>query len=109
VPAGVPGLVGARLVLGLGEACTFGVGAAWSVELVPPERRGQALTLFGLSVWGGLAAGPALGELVLHGGGYDAVWLTAAAFPLLGTAAVARVHDRAVRRPASAGEPLFAR
>ena len=40
--------------------------------------------MYSLAVWGGLAAGPLLGELLLGDDRYDAVWLGAAAFALAG-------------------------
>ncbi|HEU4656241.1 MAG TPA: MFS transporter [Capillimicrobium sp.] len=86
VPAGVPGLVGSRLVLGVGEAFVFTAGSAWVVDLAPRERRAQSIGLFGLSVWGGLAAGPAIGEALDALGGYDLVWAFAALAPLAGAA-----------------------
>lgn len=72
-----------RLVSGVGEALIF-VGAATVInDLAPEERRGEAVSLYSLGVWGGLALGPVLGEAVLGeavlgDGRYDAVWLTAA-------------------------------
>jgi MFS family permease len=84
VPAGVAGAIGARLVLGVGEAFIFTAGSAWVVDLAPPDRRAQAIGLFGLSVWGGLAAGPAIGEGLDALGGYRLVWAFAGLAPLAG-------------------------
>lgn len=80
-------LVVLRLVTGVGEGIVF-VGAATIVnDLAPESRRGEAVSLYSLGVWGGLAIGPVLGEVVLHQSGYDAVWLTAAASALLAAGA----------------------
>lgn len=71
-------LVALRLVGGVGEALLY-VGAATIVtDLAPTSRRGEALSLYSLGLWGGLALGPVAGETVLGDGRYDAVWLTAA-------------------------------
>jgi MFS family permease len=79
-------LVALRLVGGIGEALLF-VGAATIVtDLAPPSRRGEALSLYSLGLWGGLALGPVAGEAVLGESRYDAVWLTAAACSLLAAA-----------------------
>jgi MFS family permease len=79
-------LVGLRLVTGVGEAFIF-VGAATIVtDLAPEERRSEAISLYSLGLWGGLAIGPSLGELVLGDGRYDAVWLTAAGCSLAAVA-----------------------
>ncbi|MDX6697960.1 MAG: hypothetical protein QOE65_1357 [Solirubrobacteraceae bacterium] len=98
LPFGVPGIVVARLVLGAGEGLVFTAGAAWTVDLAPETSRGRAIGLFGLSIWGALTAGPIIGQLLLDGLGYDAVWAFAAAAPLAG-AAVARALPDSPRRP----------
>jgi MFS family permease len=71
-------LVVLRLLNGAGEALVL-VGAATIVtDLAPEQRRGEALSVFSLGLWGGLALGPLLGELVLGDDRFDAVWLVAA-------------------------------
>jgi MFS family permease len=68
-----------RLATGVGEALVF-VGTATVInDLAPDERRGEAVSLYSLAVWGGLAAGPLLGELALGNDRFDLVWLLAAA------------------------------
>jgi MFS family permease len=92
-------LVLLRLVSGVGEALVF-VGAATVInDLAPEARRGEAVSLYSLGVWGGLAIGPLLGEAVLGDDRYDAVWLTAAACALL--AAVAGFTLPETRPPAA--------
>lgn len=103
VPAGVPGLIVARLVLGVGEGWTFTAGATWIVDLAPEERRGQAIGIFGLAVWGGLAVGPVLGELLAGAVSYQAVFVLSALSPLAGVAVARRVRDPHV--PPAAGTP----
>ena len=61
------------------------------------------LGLYGLAVWGGLSVGPLAGELLLDAGGYTAVWIFAAAMPLLGALIASRVPDPFV--PLSHAEP----
>jgi MFS family permease len=64
------------------------VGAATVVtDLAPEQRRGEAVSLYSLGVWGGLALGPVLGEVALAQGSYDAVWLAAAVCALVSVAA----------------------
>jgi MFS family permease len=76
-------LVALRLLTGAGEAMLL-VGAATMItDLAPESRRGEALSVFSLGLWGGLALGPLFGELVLGDGRFDAVWLLAAAFCLV--------------------------
>jgi MFS family permease len=91
--AGLTGLIVARLVLGVGEGTVYTAGSAWIVDMAPPARRGRVLGLYGLAVWGGLSVGPLAGELILNAGGYTAVWIFAAAAPLLGAAIATLIAD----------------
>ena len=109
VPAGVPGLVATRLLLGIGEGAVVVAGSAWAIDLAPPDRRGRVIGFFGLGIWGGLAIGPPLGEALLAVGGYRAVWLFAAAGPLLGAMLAARLPDAHQPAAAPAGQPLLPR
>jgi MFS family permease len=93
VPAGVPGLVVARLFLGAGEGMVYTAGSAWVVDLAPPERRGRIIGLYGLSIWGGLTLGPPIGELILRASDFELVWAFAAAAPLLGAVVAWRITD----------------
>jgi MFS family permease len=71
-------LIGARLVQGIGEAA-FWVGIATLVtDLTPEARRGEGISYFSVAVYLGAAVGPALGEVALDAGGYDAVWIAVA-------------------------------
>jgi MFS family permease len=100
---GIAGLLAARLVLGVGEGSLYTAGSAWIVDIAPVARRGRVLGLYGLAVWGGLSVGPLAGELILDAGGYSAVWIFAAAMPLLGAAIAACISDPF--RPLSHTEP----
>ncbi len=109
VPAGVPGLIVARLLLGAGEGMVYTAGAAWVVDIAPVERRGRIIGLYGLAIWGGLAFGPPIGELLLRASSYDVVWAFAVVSPLLGAAIATRIPQP--RQPAAArqgGRRLFA-
>ncbi|MCW2998856.1 MAG: transporter [Solirubrobacterales bacterium] len=113
LPLGVPGLIVARLVLGVGDGWVFTAGATWIVDLAPEERRGQAIGLFGLAIWGGLAGGPIIGEVLLHAFSYDAVWIFAAVAPLIGALIALRLPEDHTPPPAralgAAREPLVPR
>jgi MFS family permease len=103
----VPTLIAARLVVGAGEGAVYTAGATWAVDLAPEDRRGLALGLFGLSVWGGLSLGPLAGELLRAGAGYDAVWILAAALPLAGAAIASRLPEAVRPADSTAGRSLL--
>jgi MFS family permease len=99
-------LVLLRLLTGVGEGFVF-VGAATVInDLAPENRRGEAVSLYSLGVWGGFAIGPVVGEVVLARGGYDAVWLTAATCAFLAALAGAALRET---RPAPVEAPRQAR
>lgn len=77
--ASLPWLIGTRVLLGLGEASFFVGGTTMATDLAPVERRGEAVSYWSVSVWGGLALGPVLGEAVLDDTHFGRVWFTAAA------------------------------
>ena len=73
-----------RLLFGAGEAFAF-VGLATAVQdMATDERRGEAANYFSFAVYGGVAAGPPIGEWIFDGSHYDRVWLTAAALVVAG-------------------------
>jgi MFS family permease len=86
-------LVLARLVVGAGEGTVYTAGATWAIDLAPEDRRGFALGLFGLAVWGGLSLGPLAGELLRSHAGYDAVWALTAALPAAAAVIATRLPE----------------
>jgi MFS family permease len=73
---------------------------AWALDSVPADRRGRALSAFGVSVWVGLSLGPQIGHLALDLGGYDAVWISLAGLYVAAFAvavAMREVHQPRVR------------
>lgn len=100
-------LLALRLISGAGESL-FYVGVASAInDLAPDERRGEALSYFSLALYGGLAVGPVVGELVLGDGRFNAAWLTAAALAF-GAMAVGFAMPE-TRPEAGADEPVTKR
>jgi MFS family permease len=61
----LPGMAGAflgRTLQGFGEACLYTGAAAWAVELGGIERSAQTLGYVSSGIWGGISAGPVVGQ-----------------------------------------------
>ncbi|GAA0997165.1 hypothetical protein GCM10009555_094220 [Acrocarpospora macrocephala] len=95
VSATVPGVAAGRVLFGAGGSVIATALMAWVLAIVAPERRGQALGVFGLGVWIGLALGPVVGENTFHLAGFGAVWLVCGALQLGSVAAALVVRHRA--------------
>ncbi|HET6739184.1 MAG TPA: MFS transporter [Kribbella sp.] len=68
-------LLVARLVMGAGEAALFSAALPWVLSGARTSQRGKLAGWFGLSMWGGLAAGPVLATLIAHAvAGGAVVW-----------------------------------
>ncbi|MFG1621198.1 MFS transporter [Kribbella sp. NPDC049227] len=94
-------LAALRLLTGVGDAFFF-VGAVTAMsDLAPPERRGEAISLFSLSLYAGLAVGPPIGEVLISTAGFTTVWVVAAGSAGIGVLLALRVGD--TRAPTTDG------
>jgi len=76
VMAAVPTLAGAitgRLLFGLGNAAAVTLAMSWLVAFTSTGTRGRALSIYGLSVWVGVAVGPQLAAMLSAEAGPRAV------------------------------------
>jgi MFS family permease len=100
----VAGSIGAgtagRIAFGLGGAAVNTAVMAWVVDTAALAERGRALSLFGVSIWIGLAAGPQLGQAVLDAWGFHVVWMTGVAIELAAVASVLGVREARRTTPA---------
>ena len=86
IVASVMGVIVLRLLFGVGEAFAF-VGLATAIQdMATDDRRGEAANYFSLAVYGGVAAGPPVGEWLFDGSNYDRIWTVSAALVFLGAA-----------------------
>src|SRR5262245_31473522 len=92
-----------RVLQGLAYSQFFIANFTLVIDLVPAQRRGQALGIFGISGLISTAVGPALGELVVRAFGFRAFFAAAGAVSLTALAVAARVREPSSRRPAAAG------
>jgi MFS family permease len=94
----LPYLVVTRIGVGLGEALFFVGGTTMITDLAPISRRGEAVSYWSVAVWGGLAFGPVLGEVVLNDSHYQRVWIMAGCLAL--GASLIALATRETRHPA---------
>jgi MFS family permease len=94
----------ARLVMGIGEAALFSGCLPWVLAGTDASRRGRITGWFGLSMWGGLSAGPLLASAVAAVSGTTAVWSAVVALPIVSTVLIA-----STRRPSGPRAPLSIR
>jgi MFS family permease len=62
LPFGIAGAYLARTLQGFGEACLYTGAAAWAVEVAGIHRSGEALGYVSSGIWGGISAGPVIGQ-----------------------------------------------
>jgi MFS family permease len=62
LPWGISAMYLGRSLQGIGEACLYTGAAAWAVELAGVHRSARALGYVSSGIWGGIAAGPIVGE-----------------------------------------------
>lgn len=82
-----------RGVHGLAEAITFTAFFTIGADVVPESRRTEGLALFGVSGLLPIALGGLIGDLVLRGGNFMPLFLTAAGFAVLALGAATRLVD----------------
>jgi MFS family permease len=78
------------MLQGFGEACLYTGAAAWAVEVAGIERSGQALGYVSSGIWGGVSAGPAVGQWL---GTFPRAALMQVAAALVGALILSRVHE----------------
>src|ERR1051326_5506612 len=64
LPIGLRGIYLGRVLQGIGEACLYTGAAAWTVEVAGVHRSARALGYLSSGIWGGVSAGPLVGQLL---------------------------------------------
>src|SRR5437868_7224708 len=64
LPLGLAGAYLGRGLQGFGEACLYTGAAAWAVETAGIHRSGRALGFVSTGIWGGISAGPVIGQFL---------------------------------------------
>ena len=98
-------LVLVRVLGGIGEAAFFVGAASMITDLAPESRRGEAISYWSIAVYGGLAFGPLLGNLLLGDDHFDRVWLTSATLAFVAGAIGLFTRDVMTFEPAARDVP----
>lgn len=83
VASTVDWLVLVRTLQGIGFSAFFVANYSFVIDLVPPERRGWALGIYGLSGMISTALSPLVGEALIRAFGYHALFLLCVALALV--------------------------
>jgi MFS family permease len=78
------GLLGGRLLLGVGESLVVVGMIGWGIGLMGPARSGKVLALVGIGMYGAFAVGGPIGLLVFHAVGFGGLMAVCAVLPMLG-------------------------
>lgn len=90
LPLGIYGAYLGRILQGVGEACLYTGAAAWVVELAGINRSAQALGYLSSGIWGGISAGPVVGQWL---GSFQRAALMQVVAALLAFAMLTRVKE----------------
>jgi len=83
VATAIPLLAFVRAMQGLGFSAFFVANYAYVIDLVPVERRGWALGIYGVSGMASTALAPLMGELVIRRFGFRALFLVCGVLALV--------------------------
>lgn len=72
------GIIALRLLQGVAGAAFYTGAATMATDLAPDGRRAEYISRFSLFLYGGFAAGPALGEFLVETRSFASAWLGAA-------------------------------
>lgn len=81
LPIGLASAFSGRMLQGFGEACLYTGAAAWAIEIAGVQRSAQALGYVSSGIWGGISAGPVIGNWLgtfTHAAGFQLVAALAA-------------------------------
>lgn len=89
----LPAVIALRFLQGFGGATFYIAAVTIATDLAPARRRAEVITVFSLFLYGGIAAGPALGEYLVRSGNFDRAWIVAGTIAILATVAGGMVQE----------------
>lgn len=73
----IPAVIALRFLQGFAGAAFYTAAVTIAMDLAPKERRAEIITVFSLFLYGGIAAGPAVGEYLVRNDSFDRAWIVA--------------------------------
>jgi MFS family permease len=90
LPLHIAGAYLGRVLQGFGEACLYTGAAAWVIELAGVRRSAEALGYLSSGIWGGISAGPVVGQWL---GTFDRAALAQVVAALVACAILTQVRE----------------
>ena len=90
LPLGLAGAYLGRSLQGFGEACLYTGATAWAVELGGIHRSARALGYVSSGIWGGISAGPMVGQWL---GSFDRAAMMQVALALAAFVVLSRIPE----------------
>ena len=92
-------LLGVRSLQGAGLSAVSTAGSTMVADLAPPQRRAEAMGVYGVAVNVSSAIGPLLGATIAIGASFNAAFLVAGVFAVIGLTLTSRLPEP--QRPAA--------
>lgn len=89
----LPLVIVLRFLQGFGGATFYIAAVTIATDLAPVHRRAEVITVFSLFLYGGIAAGPAIGEYLVRGGDFDRAWIVAATLSVVAACAGGLIRE----------------
>jgi MFS family permease len=102
----VEGLLMLRVLHGIGWGAATTAATTLIADIAPPDRRGEAMGIYGMSANVAMAVGPAASIMLLDATGYKMLFTAGAVIAFISLVLVLPISEIAVVRPKS---PLFSR
>jgi EmrB/QacA subfamily drug resistance transporter len=105
---GLPWLIAARVLQGIGGASLMAISPAMLTSAFPPEQRGRAIGLNAVTVAVGVSTGPTLGGLIVAHASWRYIFYLNVPIGILGLIATYRLLPRDTRRARAQFDPIGA-
>lgn len=96
-----------RVFHGVGLAIIFTAAFTYIADIVPEGRLNEGIGMFGVTGLAGLAAGPAISEVIIQSYGFSECFVFASLMAMVGWLVAYRLPESYVRQPETTGRSFF--